>query len=216
MVKVSRTQTPPAPLAKQTNECYLDKEVIRQLEKDFNGKCYLCERDSLQSVEVEHLIPHGDNNELKYKWENLFLCCAHCNSVKNQRKYYGKILDCCKEDPERVINHILEHKKVLVSPSEPNETSENTIMTAQLLTECFEKTNTGIREIECQNLVNELTETMNLLYKILYEYKTNASNENLMYLKTMLCRKYRFAGFTRAYVRKHITDFPALSECIKV
>lgn len=216
MVKVTRTQTPPAPLAKQTSDCYRDKEVVRQLEKDFNGKCYLCERDRLQSVEVEHLIPHGGNMDLKCKWENLFLCCAHCNSVKNQNKYNGKILDCCNEDPERVINHILDDGKVYINAKESNEQRENVIMTAQLLTECFEKTNSGIREIECQNLVYDLIETMNYLYKIMDEYKKDTSDENLMYLRNMLCRAHKFAGFTRAYVRRHIKEFPALSQYIEV
>lgn len=105
MVKVERTPTPPASLTREkakANGSYREPDVMSQLEQDFHKKCYLCEIDELQSVEVEHLYPHGGDKDLKFDWDNLFLSCAHCNSVKNQVKYSGVVLDCCKVDPESV------------------------------------------------------------------------------------------------------------------
>lgn len=36
--------------------------------------------------------------------KNLYI--PHCNRFKNNRKYDEKILDCCKVEPEKFINHI--------------------------------------------------------------------------------------------------------------
>ena len=99
MVKVERTPTPPASLAvekEKVSGSYREPDVMQQLKHDFNSKCYLCEIDELQSVEVEHLAPHGGDKERKFAWNNLFYSCAHCNSVKNQKIYHDMILDCCQ------------------------------------------------------------------------------------------------------------------------
>lgn len=211
MVKIKRTATPPPSLAKESGTCYRENDVITQLRKDFNDKCYLCERDEIQSPEVEHLQPHGGDPALKYKWENLFLSCAHCNSVKNNSQYDGMILDCCVNDPESVLNHTFINGRVSVHPLDPANNDNKVTMTAQLLTECFEKTSTGIRSVECEVLKKSLTRTMNILYRALGQYKVTPSQENLDLLEGMLSCTYKFAGFTRAYVRAHLSEYPALA-----
>lgn len=217
MVKVERTLTPPFSLAvekEKKNGSYRKTDVTDQLFQDFHGKCYLCEINQLQSPEVEHLYPHrGRDIERKFDWNNLFLSCRHCNSVKNQEKYADVILDCCKNDPEAVLDHIFENGHVAVHPLQDTPESK---MTAELLTECFEKTRTGIRELECRTLKNALSETMNLLYKQLLEYCEMPSAKNLRVLRMMLNRTYRFAGFTRAYVRKHLETYPDLAEYVQL
>ena len=148
MVKIEKTPVPPSSLAREkvnTNGNYRESDVIRQLAEDFHEKCYLCEIDELQSIEIEHLCPHGGDKNLKFDWDNLFLSCAHCNSVKNQGKYHGVILDCCKEDPESVLNQQFLNDHVSVQPTADTKAA---VMTAELLTECFEKKNTGIRVME--------------------------------------------------------------------
>jgi uncharacterized protein (TIGR02646 family) len=96
MVKVNRTKTAPASLAiekEKGTENYRERDVVFQLNKDFNGKCYLCEIDKLQSIHIEHLKPHhGKDRDLMFDWNNLFLSCPHCNSVKNQKKYEEHII----------------------------------------------------------------------------------------------------------------------------
>lgn len=216
MVKIERTTVPPTSLAiekKKASGSYREPDVIWQLQHDFNGKCYLCEIDELQSVEVEHLRPHGGDIERKFAWDNLFYSCAHCNSVKNQSKYHDVILDCCETDPEAVLNQqfIGGHVKV-----EPLDETQDAQITAVLLTECFELTNTGIREIECQIRVNALSITMTTLYKALEKYRTNPSNRNLRTLRGMLSRTYKFAGFTRTYVRNHLDKYPHLAEYVQI
>ena len=66
---------------------YTADDVVDQLEKDFNKKCYICELGKLSDINVEHLHPHHGDPELKYDWNNLFLSCPHCNSVKNRAEY---------------------------------------------------------------------------------------------------------------------------------
>lgn len=214
MVKIERTPVLPASLAlekKKMSGSYREPDVLRQLQHDFNGKCYLCEINELQSVEVEHLHPHGGDIERKFAWDNLFYSCAHCNSVKNQSKYHDTILDCCEADPEAVLDQQFISGHVKVEPL--NETQEAR-MTAALLTECFELTNTGIREIECQIRVNALSITMTTLYKALEKYRANPSSRNLRTLRGMLSRTYKFAGFTRTYVRNHLDKYPHLAEYV--
>lgn len=85
MVKVNRTKTAPASLAiekEKGTENYRERDVVFQLNKDFNGKCYLCEIDKLQSIHIEHLKPHhGKDRDLMFDWNNLFLSCPHCTVI---------------------------------------------------------------------------------------------------------------------------------------
>ncbi len=95
MVKIDRTPTPPPSLAVEktkANGSYKKDDVAEQLASDFRGKCYLCEMDELQSIEVEHLRPHhnGRDRDRMFDWNNLFYSCSHCNSVKNRGIYEKK------------------------------------------------------------------------------------------------------------------------------
>jgi hypothetical protein len=55
MIGVKRNPTPPASLAKKKS--YKAQDVLEQLEADFHGKCYLCERDVGSDFQVDHLRP---------------------------------------------------------------------------------------------------------------------------------------------------------------
>ena len=201
MVKIERTQTPPVSLAVQKlkpNGSYKEQDVIHQLYADFYEKCYLCEQNELQSAEVEHLLPHynGHDMERKFDWNNLFLSCAHCNSIKNRKKYEENIIDCCRVEPEKLIHQELCDGKVCVTALEDMQEAKTT---AALVEECFELRNHAIREKECQVKVRALQLTMNLLYKELKKYRENRTERSLKVLRGMLNREYKFAGFTRTY-----------------
>ena len=215
MVKIERTPTPPASLAiecEKVHGSYASEDVISQLKKDFHSKCYLCELKDLTDIEVEHLLPHYNRKikERVFDWNNLFYACPHCNSIKNDRIYDEKIIDCCKVDPESLLDHIYQEGKVNVRPHDPDTQDEKVLMTADLLENCFEKSNTGIRIFQCQERVNRLAETMNALYKTLEALKKPTSKQYLRALKGMLSREYKFSGFTRYYVRSHIEEYPQL------
>lgn len=70
MVKINRTQPAPTSLAAEKKNGtlnYRGKDVVSQLNKDFHGKCYLCEINELQSTQIEHLKPHhGKDLDLIY------------------------------------------------------------------------------------------------------------------------------------------------------
>lgn len=218
MVKVERTPTPPASLAiekKKASGSYTQPDVIRQLSQDFHHKCYLCEISPPHGIEVEHLRPHGGDVDRKFDWNNLFLACTHCNSMKNQDKYHDMILDCCTMEPESVLDYRLADGHVYVRPSAQIPEKE-AVLTADLLTACFERTNTGIREEECKIRKDELSKTMDTLYKQLGDYRKTASNKSLRTLRGMLSRTYKFAGFTRAYVRAHLETYPDLAEYVQL
>lgn len=212
MVKIERTSTPPASLAKQNS--YREQDVIEQLKKDFHGKCYICEMDDLTDVQVEHLRPHynGRFKERVFDWNNLFYSCPHCNNIKKKSKYDEKILDCCEEDPEEYLCHYYFENAVTVTPVD-GVTDEKAVMTADLIQNCFEINNTGIRVVQCAARVHRLADTMNKLYDTLAHYRQDTSSKKYRSaLRAMLKREYKFAAFTRQYVRSHITDYPELKE----
>ena len=220
MVKINRTPIPPASLAiekEKVNGSYTNLDVINQLKHDFNNKCYLCELKDLTDVEVEHLLPHYNRKikERVFDWDNLFYCCPHCNKVKNNRKYDEKILDCCKIDPEKFINHIYKDGKVTITVNDISNDDDIIKSTADLLQNCFESKNTGIRTIQCYQRVKRFEETLNTLYKTLENFKNNKNSmPYLRALRAMLSREYKFAAFTRYYVRSHINEYPELKKFV--
>lgn len=217
MVKIERNPTPPESLAVEeakVNGSYNGPDVVQQLKRDSNDKCYICELQGLADPEVEHLRPHYSRRikERVFDWNNLFYACPHCNNIKKEKKYAEKIIDCCHTDPEKVLDHIFVAGHVQVHNKIEDEDVQ---LTADLIQNCFEKTNTGIREAACQHRIDGLSETMNVLYKTLSKYKDNP--ESLRYkksLKEMLSRKSKFAAFKRFYVREHLEDYPDLIEYV--
>ncbi|XCP84165.1 HNH endonuclease [Roseburia hominis] len=109
MIKYSRRETPRAKaaiealkIAKESRGSYNTPEVNAALAELFRGKCYICEnKEGVSSYQIEHLVPHRGNPELKYDWNNLFWSCAHCNNIKNAK--YEPILDCTKVEADRKI-----------------------------------------------------------------------------------------------------------------
>ncbi len=208
MVKVERTYPAPASLEKEKakrNGSYREKDVIDKLKSDFNGKCYICNMGELADIEVEHLNPHknGANLDLKFDWNNLFLSCPHCNSIKNDRKYHYNIIDCCVVDPERYLKFYIDSNIARVDSRENED--EKACMTAELINEVFNKDNTGIRRNGAEQRTKKLLTEMNLFYTSLRKYKTDTSNNrNKRVLRGMLKRESVFAAFKRDYIRRNI------------
>lgn len=218
MVKIERSPIAPASLAIEKakgTDNYRGEDVIQQLHHDFHGKCYLCEIDELQSIQVEHLRPHhnGQDRDRMFDWNNLFYSCAHCNNVKNMRQYEDLILDCCQIDPEAYLKQELVNNHVKVEVLHATLEAQ---MTAKLITECFEKCNTGIRTLECQTRITALQRTMTVLYRNLDAYRVDPTVKTLRTLRGMLDRSYKFSGFTRTFVRQHIDEYPDLAQVVAI
>lgn len=209
MIKIERSKNIPESL-KEKRE-YNGADVIDQLMHDFYGKCYICGIKPIQDPEIEHLLPHkgGKYPDRKFDWENLFLSCGHCNNIKNQDKYDANVLDCCKRDPEMLIDFILKGNTVSVNAKD--NTDIEAVITAELVNEVFNKTNTEMRVYKCQVRVNALLEEMNALLHTLERYQDNkTSNINIKTLRALLDRKSPFAEFKRNYIRIHKDSYPEL------
>lgn len=215
MIKIERNPIPPPSLAVEAQKAegfYNKPDVIQRLKEDSHDKCYICELGGLSDPEVEHLRPHHNRKimERVFDWNNLFYVCPHCNNLKKEAKYDDKIIDCCVDDPEEKLEQSYENEHVNVHNIVDEECA---IMTAQLIQNCFEKHNTGIREAAYQHRIDCLAESMNILYKTLEKRKENPKSERyIKSLRASLNRKSIFAAFKRNYVRKHITDYPDLKD----
>lgn len=122
--------------AKQTSSMYNTPEVNSALREMFHGKCYICENKQITSYQIEHLIPHRKNKELIYRWENLFLSCAHCNNTKLGK--YEPILDCTKEDIEAIIafrkkGYFGTEEELVFESRDSREEVQNTIKLLQMV-----------------------------------------------------------------------------------
>lgn len=214
MVKIERSFPAPASLAEEAQKAtgsYREPDVIERLYQDFHNKCYICEIGALQDPQVEHLLPHcnGKNPERKFDWNNLFLSCGHCNSVKNQRKYDVGIIDCCKDDPEEQIWFRFRGKETQVSAKDRGNVQA--VLTAQLVTEVFNQKNTGLRTYASSQRLHKLTLEMDKLYAALEE--VTASPESAFALrkaKALLRRESAFAAFKRGYIRENQEQYPIL------
>ena len=72
------------------------------------------------------------------------------------------------------------------------------ILTAKLITEVFDKTNTAMRTYKCEMRFKELNQEMNKLYDSLEELQDNPESRFVLRkLKALLRRESRFAAFKR-------------------
>lgn len=218
MIKIERSFPAPESLAieaKKISGSYKQPDVVERLIKDFHNKCYICGMDKLQDPQVEHLLPYknGTYHERKFDWNNLFWSCGHCNGIKNQNKYDVGIIDCCKTDPENVIIFQLKDEKVLVKAID--DENVQAILTAELITEVFDKTNTAMRTYKCEMRFKELNQEMNKLYDSLEELQDNPESRFVLRkLKALLRRESRFAAFKRNYIRENRKIYPQLQQYI--
>lgn len=212
MVKVERSK--PAPKTLQTAKkkgkgSYRREDVIDRLREDFHDKCYLCETKGLQDPEVEHRLPHqnGKNLKRKYDWNNLFWSCGHCNNVKNKYYYSKNIIDCCKVDPEELLVFVAADESIQIEPV--NKKKRSAKVTADLLNDVYNLTNTGIRLAACDNRVKGVFIQMNLLFNAINNYIDDSSNKDYEdTLKALLSRESEYAAFKRSYIRENKDLYP--------
>lgn len=212
MVKCERTFPPPPSLEKRTS--YNESDTIQQLKSIFNNKCYICEMQELQDGIVEHLIPHSGDPDLKFDWNNLFWACNRCNSIKNRQEYAGKIIDCCRIDPEKHLCCIYDphSRQITVKPKDIQETSK---MTAQLITETYSLENTGIRDNSLSQRLRAFQEEWNIFFKLLNQYRRDKSQYNARKIKAKLSKKTSFAAIKRDYIRQHSSEYKDFQELLK-
>ena len=204
MVSCDKSSVAPASLAtekaKGKSGKYRGIDVIEQLKSDFHDKCYICELKGLQDPQIEHLVPHKGNIDLKFDWNNLFWSCAHCNSIKNNKIYEGKIINCCQEDPEQHIACRYADNDVQIEALDQNEVTSTT---ASLIYAVFNLKNTGMRINNSASRLKALQEEMNIFFNELHRYKENKSPANTRRVVARLRKSTAFAAFKRSYIRNN-------------
>lgn len=177
MIKFTRSDTEKARkavsilhAAKEGDSGYNKREVNEALIEMFRGKCYICEnKDGISSYQIEHLIPHRGNLELKYDWNNLFWSCAHCNNIKNAK--YDPILDCTKVDVDKKIafrkeGYFGKDEKFQFIPLEEGAEIENTVA---LLYEAYYGS-TPQKKVEAANIRKALRRSLSDFKNLIREY----------------------------------------------
>lgn len=198
MFFVNRDPQLPNSLSKTIKD-YRTEEVITKLNEMFFGKCYLCEKDNISDIEVEHLIPHKNNENLKYDWNNLFYSCSRCNSIKGTKE---KILDCTNIDVSKAIElrcPSSDSDPVIVNLGLFGE-SEEILATKELLEECYNNRSTAIRGISRQALIDEIIKHyacwLDLKLKLRDNLlSTREEKEILEKLEKMCQSNYPFSAF---------------------
>ncbi|MDK9774864.1 HNH endonuclease [Vibrio sp. B181a] len=203
MFNVIRTYPEPPSIA---NNEYNKEDVLKKLRPMFFDKCYLCERDEIQDVEVEHFIPHKKDNALKYNWENLYYSCSRCNGIKSST--HINLLDCANPfyDVGAMIECLMPSTpngdvKVSATSANPCAQTENTV---KLLEACYNLDNTALRKISRENLIEQMwdhyTELLSARQK-LYSKRTGRTDKQRAeeLIELMLDVEYPFSIFWRYY-----------------
>ena len=203
MFNVVRTYPEPPSIAK--NE-YNKDDVLTKLRPMFFDKCYLCERDDIQDVEVEHFIPHKNNTALKYNWENLYYSCSRCNGIKSST--HINLLDCANRfyDVGAMVKCLMPstpdgNVEVSATSTTPCSQTENTVT---LLDACYNLDNTALREISRETLMEDMwdhyTELLNARQVLRKKGAGRTEKKNAEeIIEVMLDVEYPFSIFWRYF-----------------
>lgn len=222
MIKIERKETEKTKKAvadlyeaKQLGSSYNTENVNKALKEVFHGKCYICENKNATSYQIEHLIPHRKDVELKYDWNNLFWSCAHCNNIKSDK--YEPILDCTQKEVEKLIafrkkGYFGTDEKLEFTPLvEGNESVENT---ASLLKAVYYGI-TPQKEIEARIIRKALRKNLSEFKEYVREYQEAEDEEEKKDIGELLKRELRDSSAFTAFKRWLIWDNEMYSDIEK-
>ena len=199
-------------MEKAKNGSYNTPEVNAALKELFHGKCYICENKQITSYQIEHLVSHRGNVDLKYDWNNLFLACAHCNNTKLDK--FEPIIDCTKENVEELIafrrtGYFGTDEKLIFDMLECTIEVQNTI---KLLQEVYYGS-TPQKKMEATILRRTLRKELAEFKEYVREYH-EAEDEEKEDLKYLLQQQLKdsspFAAFKRWLIRDNKEVFAEL------
>jgi phage-related protein len=158
MVYTQKSQPSPECLTVEkakANGDYKCADVLERIKIDFKNKCYICEYKEPIAINVEHFIPHKDDKDLKFDWNNLFWSCAHCNNIKLAN--FTNILNCTNAShfvglKLKYLFKPFPYEKVVI---EEIVSTAQVVQTKQLLEAVYNGT-TKLKTIEAANLRNRL------------------------------------------------------------
>jgi len=172
MIYFEKSQPAPECLEREKSKAngdYKCDDVLDRLKCDFCNKCYICEMSSPQSINVEHFVPHENNVDLKFSWDNLFWSCAHCNNSKLAR--FKNLLNCTQKDDSvelrlRQTCNPFPFERVRI---EALDNDARTIETKLLLEEVYNGT-TKLKTMEAANIRDALLREIQDFQELLFYY----------------------------------------------
>lgn len=203
------TKTQPAPASLSARKQYDAADVIAQLRHDFYDKCYLCGDKINKDLRVEHFAPHLDGKypDRKFDWNNLFLSCDHCNSIKsNSYNHNGKsIINPVTQKPEALIGHKVTGFSLPEISFEALKTSGEITNTIELLEKIFHghDDSSDAQISKCEHLRKSLEREFGDFIISIHYYKTKNGFEKELYKAKILDHlsdKSAFIEFKRHYV----------------
>jgi hypothetical protein len=116
---------------------YRNLDIISVFEFCFFSKCYLTERkyEDAWSLEIDHVVPVQEAEELRYEWTNLLPISSEANKMRPKSTPIGGYLDPCKleDDVEHEIIYMLDLEGELIRFVARDETNLKAKNTAALL-----------------------------------------------------------------------------------
>jgi hypothetical protein len=207
MVKLTKSPLPKG-ITITSDGDFRSGAVFDILVEDCHGKCYVCE-DKPTSINVEHIVPHRDDVALRHDWDNIFLACGHCNSIKGTK--YDDIINPTTIDPEDCISLSVEISDDFVGRVDvvPLKQDSVTLKTAELLGYVYNGGSTSIKEMECTNKEMECTNLrkanllpdIQLFMRYLQEYCDDPDSGYERLIKKEISRSSKFAAFKRKIIR---------------
>ena len=135
--------------------------------------------------------------------------------VLRTRKYDEGIIDCCKDDPEKLLTFRINENAVEIEKKEEKE-DKTLDRTIELLQEVYGIDNTGMREYKSDMRFKGVLRQMNLLYDNLEQLKENPDSKMVQRkLKVLLRRESAFAAFKRCYIEEHKDIYPGLQKYLE-
>jgi len=201
----------PAPNCLNKNIDYRCGDVLERLSKDFKDKCYICEEKQPTTINIEHFIPHKENIQLKFNWDNLFFACGHCNNIKLDN--YINILNCTKKEDEveTKIKYLIKSFPKIEVLIEVIKNDEKTINTAELLENIYDG-KTENKRLQSKYKRNKLIKEINEFTDLTSKFEKNRSEE---YLKNLIIEHLDSASAFTAFKRWIIRDNSRLYEDFK-
>lgn len=223
MIKINRVDSERTEKAKEVlmrekarNGDYNQLEVNIALKEVFHGKCYICENKAVTSYQIEHLIPHKDNVDLKFDWKNLFWACAHCNNTKGNK--FTPILNCNEVEVEkkiafRKVGYFGTDEKYCFSiVDDDTEEVRNTIA----LLNAVYYGNTAQKELEALNIRRTLRKDISEFKEYIREYCEEVEGVEKEDLKCCIEKELKenssFTAFKRWIIWDNAEKFPEFVE----
>jgi hypothetical protein len=208
MIYLPKSQPAPACLAEEklkTSGSHNCGDVLQRLQTDFKNKCYICEFKETPSINIEHLVSHNGNIDLRFDWDNLFFACGHCNNTK--LRGFDNILNCTQtNEVETNIRYSMKPYPKEIVKIEALTGEQITQQTSVLLERVYNGHTTN-KIMEAANLRSFLLKELRRFQDLLCDYVDDTySLEDKENIKNKIIRAISDASSFAAFKRWIIRD----------